>query len=146
MLPILEKIHEKGNYSPTRKDVRRWHGILNQIIFGGIVPKFRNIEIKKVPGQFAAVLPKKKKKTKERYADLEIDTEFEDFKSFIMILAHEMIHAWQWINFEKMPHGKTFFQWKEKLAEQEIPLNIKYAKKNMFADAIKSLDIPKTTC
>jgi len=46
-----------------------------------------------------------------------------------------MIHAWQWIINNECSHGKSFFQWKEKLKEHGIPLQKKYHK--------KFLDIPK---
>jgi len=130
LLPILEKIHEPGEYSPTTKDVRMWHGILNESIFNGVIPKFRRIKIKKISGQFAAASGGDT--DDNQWADLEIDTTFPDFKSFLVILAHEMIHAWQWVKKGNMTHGKTFFQWRDRLAEQGIPLHKEYYRKKIL--------------
>lgn len=136
MLPILEKINEPGEYIATFKDIRQWHSILNAAVFGGVVPKFGDIEIKFRRGQFAsAVEDNKKRNPDDRCCPLRISPCFPSFKVFIIILAHEMIHAWEWVVIGRMSHGKTFFQWKEKLAEQGIPLNKRYHR--------KFLDIPE---
>ena len=123
MLPILEKIYEECEYYPTIKEVRQWFGVLNEIIFESRIPKFYNIEIKSFRGQFAACLPCTK--TKEpfvRCSELQIDYKFHNFRGFITILAHEMIHAWEWKTRGYVSHGKNFFQWKQKLLEHGIPL------------------------
>jgi len=137
VLPILQKIHEPGEFCPTIKDVRKWHGVLNEAVFDGVVPKFYDIVIvDKLPRQFAATMALKDKKVPDkRFARLEINPRFPSFKKFIIILIHEMIHCWQWICENRMDHGKTFFQWKEKLKDQGIPLSEKYHR--------KFLDIPE---
>jgi hypothetical protein len=133
LLPILQKIHEPGEYNPTLKDIRTWAGILNESCFNGVIPKFRHIKIQKISGQLAACDPMGWKNDDDiREANLQIDSSFPDFKSFIVILAHEMIHAWQWVIKGKMTHGKTFFQWKEKLLEQGIPLHKEYHRKKIL--------------
>jgi len=135
MLPILSKIQDEEEFCPSIKEIRKWFGILNEVIFDGVVPKFWDIEIKKVPGQFAAAQPYKNDLKPEKVlVKLEINPSFPNFKKFIIILVHEMIHAWQWKNEGKITHGKSFFKWKDKLKEQGIPLSAKYHK--------KFLDIP----
>ena len=136
MLPIFDKINESGEYCPNYKDIRQWHSILNAAVFDGVVPKFSNIEIKGHRGQFAATVQDyRKRNPEERCCHLQINPSFPTFKIFLVILAHEMIHAWEWVVNGKMTHGKTFFQWREKLAEQGIPLTKEYHR--------KFLDIPK---
>jgi hypothetical protein len=136
VLPILSKIHEPGTYYPTIKDIRKWHAILNELIFDGKIPKFYDIEIKRFQGQYAACVPHiKMKPPYDRCVKLQIDPKFRNFKLFLAILVHEMIHCHEWINYGKMTHGKkSFFMWKEKLAEHNIPLRERYHK--------KFLDIP----
>lgn len=123
MLPILEKINEEGEYCPTIKDIRKWHGVLNAVVFDGVIPKFYDIKIQRIRNEFAWAIPfyDTEDETK-KWCTLKIDTSFHSFKKFLIVLAHEMIHCWQWIVEGEMTHGKTFFQWREKLAEHEIPL------------------------
>ena len=45
-------------------------------------------------------------------------------KKFIEIMAHEMVHQYEWERQGIMTHGKNFFAWKDKLAEKGIPLSI----------------------
>lgn len=45
-------------------------------------------------------------------------------KRFIDVMAHEMVHQYEWERQGVMTHGKTFFAWREKLAEKGIPLTI----------------------
>jgi hypothetical protein len=130
MLPILEKINEEGEYRPTIKEVRQWCCLLNSIVFEGKFPKFSNITVKSFYGQFAAVTPYINTKTNKRSCQLEMDISFRNFKFFITILAHEMIHAHQWIVKEIIPNHdrKTFFIWKTALALHGIELHVHYTR------------------
>ena len=135
ILPVLNKIHNPGPYYPNIHDIRKWSAILNELIFDSVVPKFYDINIKHFPNQMAACVPcVKTKDPTKRVCKLEINPEFSDFKSFIIILCHELVHAWEWQTYGKCTHGKTFFQWKERLKTHGIPLQEKYHK--------KMLDIP----
>ena len=46
-------------------------------------------------------------------------------KKFITVLAHEMVHQWEWEKLGTMSHGKDFFSWQEKLNDKGIALSIK---------------------
>jgi hypothetical protein len=128
MLSILEKINETGEYCPTIKDIRQWCGILNAIVFEDKFPKFREIFIKDIGGQFAAVQPLTVIKTQKRTCSLEVGAKFKNFKFFITILAHEMIHAYQWVVLGIwLTHDrKTFFKWKQNLLSHGIELHVHY--------------------
>lgn len=53
---------------------------------------------------------------------------YSDPKKFIDVMAHEMVHQYEWEKLGVMTHGKkTFFVWKDKLAEKGIPLSIYFA-------------------
>lgn len=53
--------------------------------------------------------------SKKGHVQLGINSEFGDRKEFMAILAHEMIHQWQWTEVGEMTHGKTFWQWEQTL-------------------------------
>lgn len=47
-----------------------------------------------------------------------------DRKTFLTVLAHEMVHQWQWVHKERMGHGKSFVKWKPILKQTvDIALN-----------------------
>ncbi len=48
-------------------------------------------------------------------------------KRFIDVMAHEMVHQYEWERQGTMTHGKTFWAWKDKLAEKGIPLTVVFA-------------------
>lgn len=66
--------------------------------------------------------PKRKKKN----CDLIIHEKFDSFAAFYSILAHELIHAAEFHEFEEIKHGKFFFSHKEMLASVGIKLNSCY--------------------
>ncbi len=46
-------------------------------------------------------------------------------KTLVRVMAHEMVHQWEWENYGVMTHGeKTFFIWKEDLLAKGIRLSI----------------------
>lgn len=48
-----------------------------------------------------------------------------NFKKFISVVAHEMVHQWEWEYHGVMTHGyTTFFAWEEKLRSRGIRLCI----------------------
>lgn len=48
-----------------------------------------------------------------------------NYKKFIAVLAHEMVHQWEWDTKGVMTHGKvTFFVWADTLKEHGIRLSI----------------------
>jgi SprT-like family protein len=135
VLPILDQLYEEGDYRPTIKDVRKWAGVLNEVVFDGQVPKFRYVHIKTKRGQYGACQPMIEPNTSERSCQLEMDEKFYSFRFFLSILAHEMIHCYQWIvTGEKPHHGKSFKAWKDKLESNKIPLRIFYHKNSIATD------------
>jgi hypothetical protein len=124
MFDILSKIHTEGPYRPTIKEVRLWFAIINELIFNGKVPKFKYIFIKHVRGQLGACLPFE---GDNRFCNLEIEPEYKDFSVFLAILAHEMVHCYQWVILKRnASHGKYFWKWAKKFKKQKLPLNIRY--------------------
>lgn len=127
MFDILSKIHEKGPYRPRIKDVRLWFAVINETVFKGKLPKFRYVTVEHKKGQFASCISKINDTTGERWCELEIDEEFKDFAFFLAVLAHEMIHAYQWtVEQRPMSHGKFFWQWRKIFRRNKLPLLIRY--------------------
>lgn len=87
--------------------VMRWWNLLNDALFGGKLLPPRKIIVRAFRCENGWCMPLSKK----GHVHLGINSEFEDRKTFIMILVHEMIHQWQWTEVGEMSHGKTFWQW-----------------------------------
>lgn len=127
MLEILSRIREKGPYRPRIKDVRLWFSVINEIVFKGKLPKFRYITIADKKGQFAACESQEDVETGKRWCNLELNEEFRSFSFFLAVLAHEMVHAYQYtILGRPMSHGKYFWMWKKTFNKHKLPLLIRY--------------------
>lgn len=57
-----------------------------------------------------------------------LNTSFYNWKHFIEVLAHEMVHQYQIEYHNKLDHGKTFWAWKDKFQRYNLHLQISYGK------------------
>lgn len=56
---------------------------------------------------------------------IRIQRHFPNLKTLIAVIAHEMVHQWEWDFHNVMTHGNTtFFLWEEKLRSKGIRLSI----------------------
>ena len=108
-------------FFPTKHLITRWFNILNKEIFNNKIHPFHEIEIKRKQGCHAEHIPYEEIDGKV-YGVLSISDRFINKNEFLYTLAHEMIHQWQWMTLNKTSHGKSFWKWKNKLAQFEIPL------------------------
>lgn len=114
-------------YFSTKRKVTYWFNILNQEIFKSSLPKFQKVSIIEDFHYFAES-EGLYDKTDRPVVDLLIKDKFKDIKQFISILAHEMIHLWQWIEHGSLNHSKkTFFDpWKTVFLKHDIQLKQTY--------------------
>jgi len=85
----------------------RWWNLLNDALFDGKLQPPHDIIVKAFRNDYGFCRPMSKKGK----VVIGINSEFDDRKTFITILAHEMIHQWQWTEVGEMTHGQTFWQW-----------------------------------
>jgi predicted SprT family Zn-dependent metalloprotease len=52
---------------------------------------------------------------------------YKNFKQFVEVLAHEMVHLWQWQTIEgsTVNHNTEFHSWKEKFKQNGLNLGLK---------------------
>jgi hypothetical protein len=122
---IIQEIRKQTQeiFIPTRTIITRWFNILNEEIFNNTIHPFYEIEIKRKQGCHAEHIPLEDG-CGNIYATLSINENFINKNEFLYTLAHEMIHQWQWMELNQSDHGKTFWKWKSKLAQFEIPLGV----------------------
>jgi SprT-like family len=91
----------------------RWWNLLNNALFDGKLLPPHKIVVRCFRGDHGWCLPMAKKGK----VQLGISSEFGDRKEFLTVLAHEMIHQWQWTDDGggRMTHGETFWQWETTL-------------------------------
>jgi hypothetical protein len=101
----------------------RWWNLLNHALFNGKLISPHKIIVRTFRNDYGFCQPMSKK-GKVR---LGINSEFGDRKEFIAVLAHEMIHQWQWTEIGEMTHGLTFWQWEPILKKTlNLPLHESY--------------------
>jgi hypothetical protein len=113
LLKVMNETTEsKEVFTPTEKDVIKWFRIINREIFNNELPMFKKIDIRrrhKVWGEVEA----HENKNKKRYCNVSFHDKMFSKQHFIKILAHEMIHNYQWTidNLDNMYHNDSFFRW-----------------------------------
>jgi len=108
------------SFFPTKHLITRWFNILNEEIFNNKIYPFYDIEIIQKKGCHAEHIPLEH--GGKIYAILSIADRFINKNEFLFTLAHEMVHQWQWMQLYRSDHGQSFWKWKNRLAQFEIPL------------------------
>lgn len=103
--------YDTPKFKPNHDDVVKWFNILNEQLFGNKLQPFGKIRFKRCKDFYALFhyWPRKENKPTE----LEIDRIFVNQKFFVEILAHEMIHLFQYQYNEPLGHGPSFFVWSD---------------------------------
>lgn len=81
----------------TKHLVRYWWKILNQVVFDGKLPPARKIDLMFSPDVFAWAIP-----STNGQIDLHIQNMFLERTTFLTVLIHEMVHAWEYMTRGKM--------------------------------------------
>lgn len=110
-------------YRPTVEDAWRWFHILNEQIFGNKLKPVDDIKIVRHYGTHAYY--NYFRKCDEGYPanDMSFYTVFKDEKLFVEILAHEMIHHFQYSYNEPLGHGPSFWAWRDNLKLKGLTLH-----------------------
>jgi SprT-like family len=101
-------------YKPTPEKCWEWFNILNEQIFGGLLEPVKKIFIsnhKKYGDVYALYYYNNRKRGKP--SKISLCKKFENEKMFVEILAHEMIHHFQYTYGEPVGHGPSFMAWRE---------------------------------
>lgn len=106
---IKELDEHNGKFRPTKQDVEDWFDILNEQIFGNKLPDFTYLRIGRPRNAHAFFTHWHDKKETELW----ISEYFPSKKLFVEILAHEMIHLFQYHYNEPLGHGPSFWVWRD---------------------------------
>ena len=109
---LKELVYEKRKFKPKVEDIETWFDILNEQLFGNKLQRFHKIYVKRHKDAHA-YFNFWTGKDKDRPPELSMDKIFLNKKMFIEILAHEMIHLFQYQFKEPLGHGPSFWVWRD---------------------------------
>ncbi len=118
---ILQKDNVEESFYPSLHNVKKYSKIINEELFDGELSKVDYIDIRGRRGKWA-----KYSVTSNGDTLLSMHNKYKSKKFFIEVLAHELIHHWQWTNGHQLSHGKTFKLWKPKFKEKGLLLQVSY--------------------
>ena len=94
--------------------------MLNVAVFDGILVPPKRVEIR----TFRDCLGWCKGLKRNGRVVIGISDDCFDKKMFLTVLAHEMVHAYEHQELNKMSHGKTFYDWEGRIKRNVgLPLN-----------------------
>ena len=111
-------------YNTGEKSIIRWFNLLNKLLFDEKLPQFNKIYIRKRNSTWAMCISQEK--NGDYIHELRINTEFPTRRTFVNILAHEMIHINQYEFGERSGHGPSFWRWKPVFEKHGLILREEY--------------------
>lgn len=128
----LEKLLQSDDvntYETTYEDVEKWFRILNREVFDGALREVDEIDIRWRRGTYAYyhyTYEADPKKPKYEYTKLCMNKRYKSKQFFVEVLAHELVHHYQFINGESTSHGPTFCRWSDKFNKKGLKLHKAY--------------------
>lgn len=120
----LEKVmNEKCEltYETTVEDCQKWFNILNRELFNNSLPKVDEIDIRWRRGAHAWY-DYDQSRPGIGCAKLLMNKRYKSKQFFVEVLAHEMVHHYQYVNNEEMGHGSSFLKWRDRFLKKGLNL------------------------
>ena len=119
----LKHLDDGKSFKPTNEDCREWFNLLNKEIFGNKLPEIE-LKVKRLKGEHANFCYWNKCDGMPRdEIAINFNTKFASEKLFVEILAHEMIHLFQYCYDEPLGHGPSFWAWRDNLNIKGLTLH-----------------------
>jgi hypothetical protein len=96
-------------YKPTVRSVRRAYTQLNRLLFKEQLPASKNVNIS--IGSMKITWWAYCEHRNDQFR-IRLLPRYPNRRLFIAILAHEMVHMWEYQNYSTMSHGPKFFRFK----------------------------------
>ncbi len=119
-------------FRPWVCEVNEFHGLLNTEIFQNELPTPKFKMYRPVDNEIGWCEGRELSSKNNSACVIGLAHVFPDIQHFIMILAHEMVHQWQWdclsrsrLAQKKLPimsHGKSFYSFRDRFKPFYIPL------------------------
>ena len=120
----LEKLierHDHYNYETTVEDCQKWFRILNRELFSNSLPPVDEIDIRWRRKAYAWY-DYDENRPGEGLTRLLMNKRYKSKQFFVEVLAHEMVHHYQYMNNEEMGHGSSFMKWRDTFNKKGLNL------------------------
>ena len=112
---------EHYEYETTIEDCQSWFNVLNRELFDNSLPLLDEIDIR-WRRKAHAWYDYDANRPGEGTARLLMNKRYKSKQFFIEVLAHEMVHHYQYIYNEDIGHGSSFFKWRGKFNKKGLNL------------------------
>lgn len=112
---------EEYVYETTVEDCQKWFNILNRELFNSSLPKVHEIDIRWRRGAHAWY-DYEESEPGTGTSRLLMNKRYKSKQFFVEVLAHEMVHHYQYINNEEVDHGSSFIKWRDKFNKKGLNL------------------------
>lgn len=112
---------EHYEYETTVEDCHMWFNVLNRELFDNSLPRIDEVDIR-WRRKAHAWYDYDANRPGEGTARLLMNKRYKSKQFFIEVLAHEMVHHYQYIYNEEMGHGSSFFKWRDKFNQKGLNL------------------------
>jgi hypothetical protein len=122
----LQKLLEEDvgqSYETTYEDCEKWFRILNRELFNNTLAPLDEIDIRWRRGAHAYY--ESWIDTKDptyQYTKLCMNKRYKSKKFFVEVLAHELVHHYQFLTERKASHGESFIGWAEAFNKKGLRL------------------------
>jgi len=120
-LAKLLSTKERYEYETTVEDCQKWFNILNRELFNNSLPPVNEIDIRWRRGAHAWY-DYDEDHPGEGTSKLLMNKRYKSKQFFVEVLAHEMVHHYQYIYSEEMGHGSSFLKWRDKFNKKGLNL------------------------
>jgi len=121
---LMESIDDNA-YETRIEDAEKWFRILNTELFKGKLRSLDEIDIRWRRGNHAYyhyIYEADPKKPKYEYTKLCLNKRYKSKKFFVEVLAHELVHHYQFTHGELVNHGPSFTCWSDRFNKKGLKL------------------------
>jgi hypothetical protein len=115
-------VNDKIIFRPKTEDMKEWFVIINEQVFGNKLEPVTKLRVKNLEYIYGFYGYFDKKNKRYGRTQITVTNKFPDKKTFVEILAHEMIHHFQNSYNEPVGHGPSFTAWNENFKIKGIKL------------------------
>lgn len=123
---IVRQADRSGHHNPfqtNRKMVAQIYDSINRAIFGGMLKRPQLIINAYTDMWGECQGARRKHCAGPHYTKcIRITRNWPNMKKLINVIAHEMIHQWEWERKGYMSHGANFWGWQDRLANRGLKL------------------------
>jgi hypothetical protein len=119
---LLRELDDSAKFKPQVEDLKEWFTILNQQLFGNKLQPVTRLRVRKLKDIYGFYGFFHKRHKRHGRTQITVTNSFPNKKTFVEILAHEMIHHFQNSHNEPVAHGPSFVCWRDNFKVKGIKL------------------------